>query len=52
MANDVWLDLWVLKPPPAINAGGGSFYPLPDVPSPGELLHPGAEREFLCQCFQ
>ena len=35
-------------------AAGGEPPPedSPDVPSPGELLHPGTERNILCQCFQ
>ncbi len=28
------------------------LFPLSDVPSPGKLLHPGTERNILCQCFQ
>ena len=33
-------------------AGSPCRHYSPDVPSPGKLLHPGTEREFLCQCFQ
>jgi hypothetical protein len=39
-------------PPPDSQSGGGSFYPLPDVPSPGNLLHTGTERNFLCKFYQ